>query len=162
LAEAAAKELAWIGTKVAELLEAKARLRALIFDFMPRLKGNEVVQYWREREMRDSLRGRPQLERDMTFLQAAQRLDGESMRALLDGPGCPWISGEVRSRGEELYASRRNAEAFETLRDLGVYEEHLQGVRDHAARVLLTINHGTDPARIKEFLGVLTEEPVHA
>ena len=96
----------------------------------------------------------------MTFLQAAQCLDGESMRALLDGPGGPWISGEVRSRGEELYASRRNAEAFETLRDLGVYEEHLQGVRDHAARVLLTM--GADQARIKEFLGVLTEEPVHA
>lgn len=156
LANEAVKKLSWVGEKRNRTIDAQARLRTLCLDYMTRPKGADAMMgYFREREIRDSLRTGSQQDREIAFLKAAERLDAETMRALLDRPGGSLVEGNIRSRGEEQYGARRNPEAWANLHDLDIYLDHLHGVIGHAAHVLLDM--GADPAVVKE---TLAEESV--
>lgn len=156
-AQKAVPETKWLGDKRNQIIETIARLRALCLDFMERPKGADLTEaYFRERELRDGLRGRPQVERDGAFLRAAERLDRETMRALLDAPGAePWVSEEARRRGETSYGQRKNAEVWARVQDLEVLLDHVSGLADHVGQVLLTM--GGEPSAIKKALGIQTE-----
>jgi hypothetical protein len=153
LAEVATEEFRWIGREVDHIHEAQARLNALCLDYLivPR-DTDKQIQYWREMEIRQSLRHQPEHVRNIAFLKAAEQLDGETMRAIQTGPGGPWIAGEPIKRAEEIYGQRRNPEAWKTLQSLNVYLEHVLGVADHIAQALLTWR--AEPSSIKKALGI--------
>lgn len=158
--ETAIKKLAWLGERSARTLEARERLRSLCLDYADRPKGMDPTQaYFREREVRDSLRTHSQHDKEIAFLKAAESLDAESMRALQNGPGGAWIKGDVLVRAEQVYGAIRNPEAWSNLQGVEIYLTHLQGVIQHAARVLLTL--GADPVVVKDVLGIQTEEAAH-
>lgn len=149
-------------SKRTEIIEAKTRLTGLTLNYMTRPKDrNEQELFARERELRLGFRDRPQADRDVAFLMAAQRLDAETMRALIDAPGTePWISGEARRRGDEVFGQRNNPAYWQKIHDLDVLLEHLEGLANFAVQVLLTM--GADPAKIKETLGIQSEGEAHA
>ena len=162
LAKTAIRKLSWIGEKVANTSAALGRLRATSIDFMNRPKGIEAVQDAREREVRDSYRAKPHHDRDMAFFRAAERLDSETMRALQEAPGGPWITGDILARAETMFAERRNPVAFQNWQELDVYREYLQGIAAHAASTLLTLTLGAERAAIMTALGIEdTEAPAH-
>lgn len=164
LAKTAIKKLSWIGERVANTNAAGERLRATCLDYQTRPKGaNEGVAEAREREVRDSLRTKSQSDRDMAFFRAAEQLDGETMRALMNGPGGPWIEGDILARAETVFAERRNPVAFRSWQELDVYREYLVGIANHAAQVLLTMTVGAERPAILKALGIEEKEaPAHA
>lgn len=167
LGKAAPSDFRFVGEKLTNAQEFKSRCMKACLDYMTRPKGNESVQEDREREVRDSYRAMPQLDRDLAFLKAAEQVNAETMRGLQAGPGGPWISGEALSRAEQLYAERRNPELYAQWQAIEVLIEHIQGIATHAAQVLLTMTMGTERPAILKALGLpevtTTEEgPAHA
>lgn len=161
LAAGAVEEFGWIGREIAQVQEGAGRLKSLALDYMIQPKtGNETVEYFRSKEIRDDLRGQPQHDRDMRFLRAAESVDAEVMRALQTGPGGPWIKGEPLQRAEEMYGQRKDPEAWARLQSLRVYLDHVQGLAAHIGLALLAWR--AEPAAIKKALGVAVapEEPV--
>ena len=153
LAAVAAQEFSWIGREIAQVHEVEGRLKSLALDYLAVPKdADKQVQYWREKEARDEFRGRPQHDKNMRFLQAAEAKDHEVMRALQAGPGGPWIQGETLQRAEEMYGQRRDPEAWARLQSLRVYLDHMQGLAAHIGLALLAWR--AEPAAIKKALGV--------
>lgn len=161
LAPVAIKEFSFVGEKLTNAKEAVVRCQTGCLDYRARPTGNEVVQEGREREFRDSLRAKPQHDRDMAFYRAAERLDAEGMRGLMSGPGGPWISGEMLSRGETMYAERRNPQLHEQWQQIDVLIERLEGIARFAAQVLLTLG-AERPATLKALGIEEKEEAAHA
>lgn len=149
LALEALQELRFLGDKLSQTIEAIDRLKRQSLDYGTRPKGADpLLSYLREREVRDYLCDATFQEREIAFLRAAERLDAETMRAMLDAPGQPWITADMRARGDEAYGERKNPEAWLMIQDLDVLREHVQGIANHAGHVLLTLGAGS--AAIKD------------
>lgn len=165
LGKAAISDVKWLGDKLIDAEAAAARYKALLFGYMTRPKGDAGEQYARELEVRNGLRSASQVDKDAAFHRAAERLDGEFMRALQNGPGGPWISGEILSRAETAFAQRQNPEVYQQWRDVEVLIEHLRGIAEHGARVLLGLTMGQERLAILKTLGLPDVEekgPAHA
>jgi hypothetical protein len=161
LADEARKESKWLGDKRAQIVEARSRLRELVLDTARPKGADPLISFLREQEIRSAYRGRPQVDRDVAFLGAAERLDAETMRALLDVPGTgAGVSDEARRRGEASYGQRKNPEAWGRIQELDVLLDHVASVAEQLGRVLLTM--GADPVAVKAALGIQTEESAHA
>lgn len=159
IAARAVDEAKPLKTRMDTLLEAMTHARGL-FDFRkPEKSSDPHLSYWRAREIRDrdGLSSRPQRERDVAFLKAAEAANLEVMRALtVDVPGGPLVSDEALQRGTEIYGRKVAPEAVELLEKLEVRRDRLQGLMDHVAKALLTM--GAGPDEIRTLLGVKMEE----
>jgi len=171
LAQTATGDFRWIGREITQTSEAQDRLRALCLDYLKAPKdGDKLLAFLREQEVRQHFRDQPEHERRMAFQQAAERLDGETMRAFQTGPGGPWIAGETLQRAEEIYGQRRNPEAWKNMQSLGVYAEHLNVLAMLIARALLS--YGADQSAVEKALAIplgparegaeQVQEPAHA
>jgi hypothetical protein len=153
LAQTETTNFGWIGREITQTSEAQDRLRALSLDFLTGAKdADKLLEFLREQEVRQHFRNQPEHERQMAFLKAAERLDGETMRAFQTGPGGPWIAGETLQRAEQSYSERRNREAWKNLQSLGVYAEHLNALAMLIARALLS--YGAEPRAIEKALSI--------
>ena len=165
LAKSAIEKVSWVGGKLAGAQQARDRWKAVCLDYMAQPKGDAMTLEHRAFEVRVRHRDKPQNEIDMVFLQAAERLDGEVMRALQAGPGGPMIAGEMLSRAEHIYAERRNPQLFQQWQEIEVLIEHIEGVANHGAQVLLTMTLGAERPAILKALGLQEakeEVPAHA
>ena len=84
-----------------------------------------MVTIMREQELRRTI---PKHEANAVYLRALERDDLETARAILDAPGAPWVSDEVRRRGEDAYAERTNPKAWETVQSLEYLHAHLDSL----------------------------------
>lgn len=153
LATATIDDVGYLGKEISTTLEALTRVRAVALDFnvIPR-DADKTFQFWREWEIRQDYRNRPEAERQAAFLAAATRGDAEFMRAFISGPGLPLVSGELVARAEALYAEKKHPEAWSTLQGLQVYHDRLGELAGHVGQALLTWK--ADPSAIEKNLGI--------
>src|SRR5437867_1763752 len=96
-----------MGQVLKEADAAKARLETVLFGpILERPKGDAVIQFLREQEIRTQLGTAASNERGAAFLLALEADQMETARALLDAPGSGWVTDEVRQRGQDAYGKR--------------------------------------------------------
>lgn len=151
LAQSEAKEFGYLGREFTKTREVMNRLKALCLDYriVPK-DADKQVEYLRGWEVRQDFRHRPQHEREGAFFSAAERLDGEYMRAFLTGPGLPLVTGDIVGRAEEAYGQRRNPEAWDTLQRTSQYHEYVLGLARIVAWALTS--YVVPPADIEKAL----------
>jgi hypothetical protein len=162
LAQSLIEDMRWLGNERRKSIEIQTRMRALVLDYLERPKDVDPdIAYKREKEIRDDYRARPQQERDLAFMKAAEVRNAEVMRALLTAPGIePWISEDIHRRGDTVYGRAKNAEIWGRLEDLDVLLDYVGGLADHAALALVSM--GADRAGVKEALAItsiVSDEP---
>lgn len=142
-----------VGRVVADPLHevdaAITRLNHLMFDpITTKPKGDVVVNFLRGQELRQSI---PKTEAGKAFLMALSADDLETARALLDAPGAPWISEEIRRRGEEEYAKRTNPKALAQRESLRSFQDYLESLAEHVRSWFLAL--GASPESVQAVLG---------
>ena len=103
--------------------EAKAALLTRMLDpITAKPKGDATVVFLREQELRRTI---SKEEGNMTYLRALEADDLETVRAISDAPGLPWVSEDTRRRGEDAYMQRTNSKAYARLQAVGHLLDHL-------------------------------------
>lgn len=142
-----------VGELVAEPLNdakgAITRLNHLMFDpITAKPKGDAMVIFLREQELRQSI---PKTEAGKAYLNALGSDDLETARALLNAPGAPWISDEIKRRGEEAYAQRTNPKALAQRQSLESFQDYLESLAEHVRTWFLAL--GASPESVEAVLG---------
>lgn len=149
LAERITPDFSFLGNVLQQADAARDRLTKLLYDpITAKPKGNEIVIFLREQEIRQALRSASASERQAKFLLALEADDLETSRALLDWPGGPMISADIRRRGEEAYARRVNAPAWEKLQAVEYMREHLASLATQTGQWLMSL--GATPERVQK------------
>ena len=155
------KESGWLQRDSTETAEKRNWLLAQVLDYkIPDKTVDPLLAYFRQKEIRDSLRTHPQSDQVVTFLRAAERLDAETMRALLTGPGEPWITEDAQQRGEEAYGQRKDPERWGLIRDLALLADQIDGIKNFFAHCLLSLGASKDA--VLAGLGISEEGPAHS
>jgi hypothetical protein len=112
-------ELGWWWKKPGELAAAEERLTNLLYAGNKRPAGDPVLQFLREREIRDALKGKKQSEIDSLYYNAVANRQEETLRAMIDAPGGPMPSDGAQAQVAEQQARSSNPGAFRALGELG-------------------------------------------
>lgn len=145
LATATIDDVEYLGKERSTVGEAIGRLRDVALDFrVPPKDADKTLEFWRGWELRQDFRHRPEAERVHAFLAAAERGDGETMRAFVTGPGLPLVSGELIQRAEEIYAQKKSPEVWSTLQGLEIYRDGLGALASQVASALVTHRAGRE------------------
>jgi hypothetical protein len=115
-----------------------------------------VVRQLRNQESRDSVRGLNQNERDVQFLEAAERDHDELLDAMLDAPGGPLVSADMKRRALDARARRRQPEAYANWEQAVLLRDELTALLERIALCLVSM--GADPQRVAKDLGVVLHD----
>lgn len=128
---------------------AMARLTHLMFDpITAKPKGDPMITFFREQELRQRI---PKGEANKEYLTALGSGDLETARAILDAPGAPLITDEIRRRGEEDYAKRTNPAALAQRESLDSFQQHVESLVEQVRRWFLAL--GATPEAVQTVLG---------
>lgn len=114
-------------------------------------KGNEVVAFLRQQEIRSGYLEANANERDTAFLLASERLDDESMVAFIDAPGEPMVSDETKGRAFEARAKKLFPEDFKVYSQQLMLQEVLAMILGSIAKWIAGL--GVPPETIDQELG---------
>jgi hypothetical protein len=133
-----------------EVKGAMKRLPHLMFDPITAKppKGDPMVTFLREQELRGRI---PKDDASKAYLLALEKDDLETARAILDAPGAPWITADIRRRGEEDYAKRTNPAAWAQFQSLDYYQQHLESLAEQVRGWFLAL--GATPESVQSVLG---------
>ena len=90
--------------------------------------------------------------RGEVFLNALEQGHLETVHALLNAPGGPWVGPDIRQRGAELYAQRNTPRKYEDLQDAFTVREHLDMLAEVTRSAFTGL--GGDPEVIAKSLKV--------
>ncbi|MBI5315848.1 MAG: hypothetical protein HZB34_07745 [Nitrospirae bacterium] len=139
-----------LGNARTQAAEVVVRLEQLIFSLLTsKPAGDVVVTFLREDAIR---RGTPKEQAAMVWLEAINRGDLETARALLDWPGSPVIPDDILRRGKESYALRVNPVAWEQLQYVNTLKDNLSSIAQQFASWLLLL--GASPESVTQATGV--------
>jgi hypothetical protein len=110
--------------------------------------GDPMIVFLREQELRNRI---PKGEATKAYLNALGADDLDTVRAILDAPGKPWITEEIKHRGEEDYAKRTNPVAFAQRESLDYFQDHLHSLIEHVRIWFLAL--GASPEAVHTALG---------
>lgn len=113
----------------------KTRLEKLLFTPQDP-QGDPMMNYLREREIRDMFRGKPQQDIDAAYVQALKRGDEETRRALFNPPGGPLVTPDIRIRVEHEHAKTTNPMEYQKLESVTVLQTVFSALADHTAQAL--------------------------
>lgn len=133
-----------------EVKGAIARLTALMLDPITAVpKGSDpTITFLREQELRREI---PKSEAPKAYLNALASDDLETARALLNAPGAPRLSEDIKRRGQEEFAKRTNPTAFAQRASLDYYQDHLQSLVEQLRNWLLAL--GATPEMVNATFG---------
>jgi len=138
----------WLGQMLSQADAAASRLSHVLFSpIMATPKGDAVVQYLRDQEIRHSLGAASVSEWNAAYLLALERGDLETARALETAPGPARVSPDMRRRGEEAYGRRTNPAAWEQLQAVEHLTEHLSSLAGQTAQWLVGL--GASPESVQ-------------
>jgi len=104
--------------------------------------------YNREREIRrETGRGAAGAE----FLRAVEADDLETARALLLAPGLPWVTSDIRRRGEEAFARRTAPDVWTRLQAVEVLQDNVTVLANQVGQWLIHL--GATPDAVQKALG---------
>ncbi|MBX3305647.1 MAG: hypothetical protein KF751_06270 [Nitrospira sp.] len=115
-----------------------------------------VVRQMRNAEQRDGLRGLTQNEQDVQFLRAAELDQDETLDAMLDAPGAPLVSADMKRRALDARAQRLHPQAYAQYQQNVLLRDAVKSVLEHVALTLVSM--GVDPQKIAKTLGVVLHD----
>lgn len=125
LAEQSVTKFTPLGRVLAEATSSIERLTAMMLNALTerdKHKEPEATEaFQRERELRGEI-GR--VGANAAYLQALEHDEFETVRALLTAPGKPWVSADVRARGEEAFSARTHPDLVEKRRSVEYLRDH--------------------------------------
>ena len=144
-----------VGIVLHEAEQAKARLERLLFDpLTTKPAGNETVVYLREQEIRRAI-GKPQA--GAAFLDAVDTGQIEVARAILDWPGGPVLTEEIRRRGLAAFAQRTQPDIWRKVQVVEALHERLSALASSIARWLLEL--GASPESVRAATSIPVTRP---
>ena len=149
LAENIVKDFAFVAAPLKDVKAAMTRLMHLMLDpITTKPKGDAMVIFMREQELRRTI---PKDEAYKAYLLALEADDLETVRAILSAPGAPWITGDIRRRGEEQYAQRTNPKAWAQVQSLDYFKDHVESLVEQVRGWFLAL--GASEESIQKVLG---------
>lgn len=115
-----------------------------------------VLRQLRNQETRDGVRGLTQNERDVHFLRSAEQDQDEVLDALIDAPGGPLVSAEMKRRALHARAERRHPQAYAQYQQNLLLRDSVKAVLEHVCLCLVSM--GVDPQKIAKTLGVVLHD----
>lgn len=115
-----------------------------------------VVRQMRNQEGRNDVRGLTRAEQDVRFLQASEQDLDELLDAMLDAPGGPLVSADMKRRALDARAKRKNPTAYEQWEQDTLLHVHVNALLEHVALCLVSM--GADPQRVAKDLGVVLHD----
>jgi hypothetical protein len=151
LAEASLTQLVWLGRLLKDLGEAQARMRTLLFVVQPSVT-DEVLRQMRAREIRDTMRGLNQNERDAQYIKASERDQTEVLWTMLNGPEGNWITPEIQQRADIQRAERVQPEQFHRFEQNVIFHDYVRSLADHLRHML--VSYGVLPETARSGMGL--------
>lgn len=150
LAQQVVKDVAPIVTKPRDDVKAvMARLTRVLLDPITAVpKGDPTITFLREQELRREI---PKSEAPKAYLNALASDDLETARAILNAPGAPRLSDEIKRRGEEEFSKRTNPSAYAQRESLDYYRQHLESLIAQVRTWFLAL--GASPESVNAALG---------
>lgn len=131
-----------VGNVLNEAEQATARLEGLLFNpLTAKPAGNEMVIGLREYEIRQAI-GKPQA--GAAFLDAVDKGHTETARAILDWPGGPVLTEEIRRRGMTSFAQRTQPDLWRNVQFVDALHERLSAFALSIAGWLLELGASPD------------------
>lgn len=135
--DASVPRVAFVGRTLNDARAAYARFTNILIGPITAIPDgvNEVVDFLRLQAIWEGI---GKAGATVAFLKSLE--DGgnlEIARALLSVPGQPWISDDIRRRGEEEYARRTNPEIFEKRQSVGHLRDNLEALANMISQWLL-------------------------
>lgn len=144
LGNARLSDFGFVQRLIEQAQEAKAALVTRMLDpITAKPKGDVTVIFLREQELRRKI---SKEDANMAYLQALEADDLETVRAISDAPGLPWVSPDIRRRGEEAFMQRTNSKAYARLQAVGHLLDHLNVLADGTRQWFIGL--GTDAKKV--------------
>ncbi len=129
----------------------KAIAETPIFSVLSPIK-DLVRRELRNGEIRDTVRGLDENERGTQFLIASQLDHDEVLDAMLDAPGGPLVSAEMKQRALNARAQRKHPVAYAQHQQNLLLRDAVKALLEHVALCLAAM--GVDPRAIAKTLGI--------
>lgn len=142
--------------RVVDRLE-KDIVNTSIFTVKP-LISDAVVRQLRNQETRNGLRGLNQNEQDVQFLQAAEQDRDEVLDAMLDAPGAPLVSADMKRRALDARAQRLHPQAYVQHQQNVLLRDAVKALLEHVALTLVSM--GVDPQKVAKTLGITLHDAI--
>ncbi|MBS0165514.1 MAG: hypothetical protein JSR29_05515 [Nitrospira sp.] len=117
-----------------------------------------VLRQLRNQEIRDGLRGLSQNERDTQFLRAAELNQEETLDAMLDSPGGPLVSPDMKRRALDARAQRLHPQAYAQYQQNLLLRDAVKAVLEHVCLCLVSM--GVDPRAVAKTLGIVLHDVI--
>lgn len=150
LATTLLETLAWLKTAVTKREDEDTRLRTFLYTVTPPIK-DDLRRELRNGEIRRTVAGQSQPERDKQFLLAAQEDKDEVLTAMLDNPLGPMVSDDMKRRALEARAQRLHPNDYAGFQQNTLLLNYVHMLQELIGRRLYAI--GVDAAKIKTGLG---------
>lgn len=111
-----------------------------------------IVRQLRNQEIRNGVRGLNQNEQDVQFLQAAEHDQDEILDAMVDAPGAPLVSAEMKRRALDARAQRLHPQAYVQHQQNVMLRDHVKALLEHVALCLVSM--GADAKKVAKELGI--------
>lgn len=142
--------------RIVERLETELADTTL-FSVKPRIT-DAVVRQMRNAEQRNDVRGLSQNERDVEFLGAAEQDNDELLDAMLDAPGRPMVSPDMKRRALDARARRLNPKGYAQWEQTVLLRDHVKALLEHVALALVSM--GADATKVAKELGIVLHDVI--
>lgn len=117
-----------------------------------------VLRQMRNQEIRNGLRGLNQNEQDVQFLQAAEHDQDEILDAMLDAPGAPLVSADMKRRALDARAQRLHPQAYVQHQQNVLLRDAVKALLEHVCLCLVSM--GADAKKVAQTLGITLHDVI--